>query len=359
MSSVALTFATYAGDDAAARLRDAAFRGQWRTLAAACPWTTAFQEAAFSDAWWDTYGDEWEPLLCEARNDAGLLRGLLTLARERTTGRATPTGAHHAEYHAWLAVPADGDAFILGAIARLRDAFGVRSLRFHFLAPGAPTGWIARMRGPLAPLALRARHERGLRDLGDGARDREALRRKSARSKRARLARAGAVEYRTVTTTDEFARWLPQIIAQTDARHGTARTPGPFAADPRKASFYRRLMQEAALMHCGVLVRGEQLLASHTGWIDRGTLGLGLITFDAGEQANSPGTLLLHHVGEDAARLGVTTFDLTPGGAYKARFATRQDVVDTIDLHLAHGPALLARLARATRALVRRALRRA
>ena len=357
-ASAVLHYSAFTGDDAQRLLRAEAFRAEWRALHAACPWATAFQNTPFTDAWWDSYGDVFDPLLLTARDTSGALAGVFMLARERSSGRVTPVGAHHAEYHAWLATPTCGDAFMHGALAPLREELGVRHLRLHFLAPNAPLGWTAHARGPFAPLVLMATHRRGLRALDAGVRDTEALRRKSTRSKLARLRRAGDVSYATVTTLQEFERWLPQIMAQTDARHGTASSPGPFAGDPRKARFYRRLMQESALMHCGVLVRGDQLLASHTGWIDRGALGLGLITFDATEQEHSPGTLVLHMVAQDVATRGVETFDLTPGGAYKQRFATHEDVVHTLDLLLDSRRALRAGVTSTARKLAKRLLGR-
>jgi CelD/BcsL family acetyltransferase involved in cellulose biosynthesis len=358
--ATALRFEAWSQESARALLHAGAFKEEWRALARACPWATVFQEPAFSEAWWAVYADAFEPLLLTARDRDGTLQGLLALARDRASRRVVPVGAHHAEYHAWVAASNVGDAVMRDALRPLREALRVRRLRFHFLAPGAPTGWLAHARGPFAPLALRSDHPRGLRTLGDGGLDRQALRKKAARSKLARLEREGPVEYRAITEPAEFEHWLPQIIAQTDARHGSGSVAGPFAADPRKADFYRRLVREPGLMHCGVLVRGDQLLASHTGWIDRGALGLGLITFDAREAAHSPGSLLLHLVGEDVARRGMaTTFDLTPGGAYKERFATHGDTVHTVDLHLHPASAFPAVVHRVARRAARRILGRA
>jgi CelD/BcsL family acetyltransferase involved in cellulose biosynthesis len=345
------------GDEAHALLRrNALFRAAWQALATACPWATAFQEPVFSDAWWDTYDAVYTPIVLHQPADDGALRGLLVLARHRDSGVVVPVGAHHAEYHAWLARPDNDHTFIRQAIGQLRNVSGVRRVRFHFLAPNAPTEWTRRLNKPIAPLVLLATHPRGLRDLGDGSADREALRRKSARSKLSRLRRAGEVSYRAIESRAEFEEWLPQIIAQSNARHGNSSQPGPFAADPRKAAFYLRLFETPGFAHCGVLVRGAELLASHTGWIDRGALGLGLLTFNAAEAEHSPGSLLLHYVGDDMASRGVHTFDLTPGGSYKQRLATRADAVHTLDVRLTHGDAIAGYFSRLARVLARASL---
>jgi CelD/BcsL family acetyltransferase involved in cellulose biosynthesis len=344
------------GTAATARLRNPAFRSDWLRLHAVCPWATRYQHPDFSDAWWDVYHVRYDPVVLEWRGTDGALRGLLLLAREQHGTTIVPLGSHHAEYHTWLATETDGDLFMPLALRALKAATPTRQLRFHFLAPGSPLAWVSQHRGVRAPVVFVSPHSRGLRDVGDGSLDRAALRKKSTRSKLARLRRGGDAVYLSVRSEKEFAKWLPQISAQCDARHGTDEVPGPFAADALKGEFYLRLMRTPGLAHCGLLVRGDELLASHTGLVDQGVLGLGLITFDLAEGDNSPGKILIHQLCEDLAASDMHTFDLTPGGAYKERFATRSDTVYSLDIRFMLADALSTTLIRTARRTARRLL---
>ena len=339
------------GADARAQLANATFRTQWQALHAACPWATVYQGMSFTDAWWDIYHEVFVPLVLTSHHD-NTLDGLLLLARDRATGQVAHVGTFHAEYHGGLALEHRSDSFMRAALARLAQ-HGVSRLRLHFLTPNAPVAWVAHHRAPVAPFCRLAPHDWGVRELQGGALDTHALRKRGTRSKLARVQRDGPVALQVVEGREAFARWLPQIIAQSNARHGAPDQPGPFAADPRKADFYLRLMDTPGLMHCAVLAQGDRLLASHTGPIDGRTVGLGLLTHDASAAEHSPGTLLLHLLGERLGQDGFETFDLTPGGAYKERFATHRHTAFTLDMHLSASAAAVGFAEDAARRLVR------
>lgn len=330
--AAALSLEAVGGEPANELLRSNTFREEWATLYAACPWATIFQSAAFSDAWWDVYKVRYEPRVLLARGQQGELRGLLLLARDRRSGELFNLGTHHSEYHAWLAAPADSDQFMTEVVRMLRAYSGCRVLRFQYLAPRAPLGWTRAFSSWKAPGCIVHAHQRGLRDLNDSAAENQSLRKKSNRSKLQRLGRVAPVEFRVLATADELDTWLPQIQSQCDQRHGGHSGMGPFASDPLKAVFYRHLMEQPGLMHVCVLVRGDQLLASHLGLVDGKSLSLGLFTHDLSEHANSPGKLLLHMLAQHMASTGLHTLDLTPGDDYKLRFSSRTDVVHTLEI---------------------------
>lgn len=328
-SNLDVTFVV--GDPAVALLQDAVFRAEWRALYASCPWATVFQSPEFADAWWSVYSARFELRLVLGRVSAEL-RALLLLVRDRRTGEILHVGTHHAEYHAWLALPADSDRFMTQVVRLLSVQSRCRVLRFQYLAPGAPLGWTRSFSSWKAPGCIVHAHQRGLRDLSDSATENQSLRKKSNKSKLQRLARVAPIEFRVITTAAELNEWLPQIETQCDARHGGHTGTGPFEGDPLKAEFYRSLLEQPGLMHVSVLVRGNQLLASHLGLIDGASISLGLFTHDLAEQNNSPGKLLLHMLAQEMASSGLRTLDLTPGDDYKLRFANRTDVVHTLEI---------------------------
>ncbi len=344
------------GAVAAAMLRDDRFASEWHTLASSCPWATAYQRMPFVRAWLDVFGDRCEPVVLEGRTAAGALRGLLLLARIHGTGRIEHIGTFHAEYQTWLAVPADGDGFIIAAMRELSRHDLGSTLRLHFLAPGTPIGWTSAFEGVLAPRTFLSAHRRGLHNL-DIAQVRASLRKRSNRSKLRRLGRHGAVQLLEITNADELDAWLPTIAAHCDARQGAINGVMPFRDEPRKADFYRALLRAPELAHAVMLVSGKELLACHIGVRDgNGGVMLGLISHAPHHGPNSPGKLLLLSLFERLAEQGFTHFDLTPGGAYKDRFATSVDEVFTLEICLTATSAARTSLSRTIRMVGKRLL---
>jgi CelD/BcsL family acetyltransferase involved in cellulose biosynthesis/glycosyltransferase involved in cell wall biosynthesis len=332
------------GADARTTLATNDFRGEWCALQRACPWATVFQGPSFGDAWWQVYDARYDPLILMGRRAGGPLRGLLMLARDRQSGEVLHVGTHHAEYHAWLAHAGDSDAFMLGAMQLLRQHKVCRVLRFMYLAPGTPIGWTRLLSDWWAPGVIVHSHLRGLRELDSNHPENSSLRKKGTRSKLQRLSRSGPVEFRVLQSAEELQQWMPQIRRQCDQRHGGHLGIGPFGKDARKEQLFARFFETPGLLHASVLTRGDQLLASHLGLIDGRTVSLGLFTHDLDEHANSPGKLLLHFLAQRLAADGFELMDMTPGDQYKLRFATRSDVVHTLEVRFSTPDLMVRRL---------------
>jgi CelD/BcsL family acetyltransferase involved in cellulose biosynthesis/glycosyltransferase involved in cell wall biosynthesis len=318
--------------EATALLKDPAFRREWQELYDDCPWATVFQGVDFSDAWWDVYARRFDPRVLLSRDECGRLRGLLNLVRDRMSGELLHIGTHHAEYHAWLSSADDADPFMTSVVHLLRAKSQSRVLRFQYLAPGAPLGWTRAFSSWRAPGCIVRAHQRGIRELGSPTSEGQSLRKKSNKSKLQRMARVAPVEFKVLSSIAELDLWMPQIKDQCDRRHSVHTGTGPFEGDPLKETFFRRLMAQPGLLHASVLVRGEQLLASHLGLVDGTSLSLGLFTHEIAEHANSPGKLLLHRLAQEMAATGLRALDLTPGDDYKLRFANRIDIVHTLEI---------------------------
>ncbi len=345
------------GEAATRTLNDASFRQEWAQLHADCPWATVCQGLAFSDAWWSVYGGLYEPVLVQSRTVDGALCGLLLLARLVGSSEVVHVGAHHAEYHTWLALPWASDAVITGALREL-DARGVtQRIRFHFLAPGSPIPWIESYEGALSPLCIVRSHRRGMHALDSGGGgNHDSLRKPSNRSKLRRLAKNGEVSLRVLSSAAELAPWLPEIIAMCDARQGAVHDSLPFRDDPRKARFHLALADCAGLAHVAILVAGEELLAAHIGLINGKSVLLGLIAHAPHHGRHSPGKILLLMLSQRLAADGFDAFDLTPGGTYKERFADRFDDVQSLDVRFTAADALFQSARRSAGTLARRML---
>lgn len=353
-----VTVSLVRGAVAAAMLRDERFDAEWHTLANSCPWATSYQRRPFVRAWLDVFGDRCEPVVLEGRNAAGALRGLLLLSRDHGTGRLAHIGTYHAEYHTWLAVPEDGDGFIVAALRELTRHDLDATLRLHFLAPGTPLGWTSAFEGVFAPRTFLSAHRRALHNL-DVAQVYASLRKRSNRSKLRRLARHGPLRLLDITNADELDTWLPTIAAHCDARQGAINGVMPFRDEPQKVDFYRALLRTPELAHAVVLVSGRELLACHIGVRDgNGGVMLGLISHAPHHGQNSPGKLLLLLLFERLAAQGFTHFDLTPGGAYKDRFATTADDVFTLEICFTAAAVARTSLSRTMRMVGKRLMRR-
>ncbi|MGI9227917.1 MAG: hypothetical protein ACR2PU_03905, partial [Gammaproteobacteria bacterium] len=105
----------------------------WQTLYKECPHATAFQAPNFVRIWYETYRNQWQPVVIQAQNLDGNLIGLWMLAHNPKTGVITNVGAHQAEYHTWLALPNKDISFLSSAWAILTQHFTFEALRFKYL----------------------------------------------------------------------------------------------------------------------------------------------------------------------------------------------------------------------------------
>src|SRR5499426_1239710 len=104
--------------DNAARtlIEDTKFLEKWKKLYDKCPWGTVFQSADFVITWYETYVNQFAPVIVTGINGEGELVGLFTLASDTTSGELVAAGGVQAEYQAWLAEPQNSDAFIEAAL---------------------------------------------------------------------------------------------------------------------------------------------------------------------------------------------------------------------------------------------------
>jgi len=318
----ALRLETHRGDAALALIERPDFRHAWRSLHQSCPWSTAFQASPFADTWYRSYRAQFAPVVVAGWADA-TLTGLVLLAISHDGTRLCHVGAQHAEYQVWLSTD---DRFVGAALDALAAEFPGRRLQLLFVPPGVPftppDRWRSRcFRRPI-PAPFLATHP------ADTVR--ESMRKKANKSKLNRLTRLGKITFEHVADDAAFAALLDQIAPLYDLRQGAAHAALPFREDPLKKSFYLALQRETDLLHVTAMRVDDELVAAHIGVRSRNTVLVGMPAQSPRYARHSAGKLLFFELALLLEQEGVDALDLTPGGEYKDRFATRFDEASTL-----------------------------
>ena len=349
------------GTPARERLLDPDFRRAWERLHERCSWATSFQHIDFVQVWSDVYQDEYDLLLLDATDD-GI--GLLPLATDRRTNEIVVAGTHHAEYQAWLAQPETSDDFFACAMDEVRS-LGARSLRFRFLPAGMPTSM-----STVATSSMKCvvrREPRPLMTLDSPDRFRASLRKKSNKSRLSRLRREGELSFRRLGSEDELAAVMDDVIDDYDFRQGAANGVMPFRSDPKKRRFHLELARRTDLLEAAGLWAGDRLVAAHVSVRHRREVSVGVFAHSPLHAAHSPGKFLLLMEGERLAggadddvpelAFDLDHLDLTPGGAWKDRFADDHDEVVELTVYLRGSGAVRTKIGDGVRWGVKRLLR--
>ena len=317
----------YLGRDAEQLLDSPPFLREWAALYHACSWATCFQDAPFVTTWYRCYAEDFEPVIVAGETD-GRLSGLFTLATDKRSGALCAAGAHQAEYHVWLALPGDGARFIEEALDELSRVFPRGHLQLLFAPPKTPVEWTKRWSGRcyLRPIPKPLMVTRP----ADSAR--ESLRKKSNKSRLSRLEKEGPLNFAKITGAEGFRAALEVIGDLSDFRQGAVNGVLPFQADRHKKAFYIALLEQPGLMHVTVLRVGQQIAAAHIGPCNREEVVLGILVHSPFFARHSCGKLHLLLLGLTLEQDGFRALDLTPGGEFKERFATRYDEASVLDI---------------------------
>jgi CelD/BcsL family acetyltransferase involved in cellulose biosynthesis len=313
------------GDSARALLQQTSFRREWDDLYRRSAWGTVFQKAEFVLIWYETYARTYAPVVVTGRDADGTLAGLLLLAASASRS-LVPAGAHHAEYHAWLASEEDSASFVEQAFSAISREFR-GTLRFECLPPGVLVADSQSTRSKPPWFSSSYSVNRGLLETSAGSDIHLSLKKKSNKSRLNRLERIGPLTFKQLTTPEELERWFDEIIAYCDLRQGAVHNSLPFAKDPLKRQLYLNLMTVPDLLHVTVLRAGDQLVSAQLNVTNKAEVLLGLIVHSPFLERHSPGKLHILLLASLLSEQGHPWFDLTPGGDYKDRFASKYDSV--------------------------------
>jgi len=327
----------YLDSDAVGCLTSQHFVTEWDNLLRATPSSTVCQSAKFALTWWSVYGSVCRIAIACCRDATGLLIGYYGMAKQgdRNWG---PIGLHQCEYPAVLAY-GDDPKIVCAILRALHRTLKFRRLQFIFLPPGSPVDGYAG-----AALAADVREcplpYRAFADIDPPS--------KRTKQKIARLKKLGArtevVDF--AKSCDEF---LPKFISIHEARQKAKGYTAPFEADPLKSRYLVALARDAHLLHVAAIWIDQRLVAATICLRDRSRIVVGMLAHDEEFESLSPAAVLVHELGALCANSEIRAIDLTPGGAYKERFATGTEMAFSAELTWSIGGAvrmLIRRLAR-------------
>ncbi len=318
------------GREAERLIEDAEFRRKWKKLYDKCPWGSVFQGDDFVVTWYETYRSQFTPAIVTGTNLGGELAGLFTLAIAAESGQLVVAGISEAEYHAWLAEPQDGNAFIESALEKLRENFPKRTLTLLFMLPTVPVEWAA----PGTRWGRRCQVStlsRGLTEIGDGSSFKDTLRKKK-QSKINRLKRLGHLHLDRIQGPEELGAIFDEVICYQTLRLRAIQNLPSIGHDPLIKAFYMNLMRLPRMIHATALRVDDKLVSAQIHTYNKEQMRLGLITHSPFYARYSPGELHLLMIGAELAKEEITLFDLTPGGNYKDRYATHHDEVYVVSV---------------------------
>jgi CelD/BcsL family acetyltransferase involved in cellulose biosynthesis len=299
------------------------------------------------------YRGDYEPVLVLGRDSAGRLEGLLPLAVHGASGRVVVAGDQQAEYQSWVSTPEMGGAFAWEAVKAVQREFPGAVLRFKYLPPGTPVGWLAD--SSARRLCLSQLHVRPLLRLGDGKEISESLAKKSNKNRLKQLGKRGKVELHRLTDPAEREAAFDAIAPLHDVRHLAMRGSAPFHDDAVMKAFGRALLKVPGLLHVTVLKAGDALVAAHFGVCSGAELQFGLVAYNPWLATYSPGKFLIYYLGQRLMEESCRQLDLTAGGdPYKERFANAWDQVHTLSIF----PTALRRWSGSVQASLKRAARK-
>jgi len=304
------------------------FLKKWRKLYQDCPWGSVFQDINFVDTWYTTYQSSYIPVIVTGIDSNGQLAGLFTLAISRNSGALVVAGDRYVEYAAWLADPRYGNDFIESAIEKLRENFPDLKLTLLFALPNIPVEWTQpgnRWSNHCYVKSL----PRGLMAIADGSSFKNTLRKKK-QNKINRLNRIGRLHFDRIYDPDELKDFIDEIFNYQTLRLKAVYNLTDIEEDPLKKSFYLNLMRVPGMLHVTVLRLDDKLISAQIHVHNKEQVLLYFVTHSPFYSKFSPGELHLLMLGVELANQEITTFDLTPGGEYKERYATDHDEVYVI-----------------------------
>jgi CelD/BcsL family acetyltransferase involved in cellulose biosynthesis len=313
-------------------LSDERLLQEWRALQSECPWATAYQAPVFIKTWYETYRNQFTPVIVFRLGDDRRLDGLLTLAIRKSTAQMVHAGDIHCEYQVWLARGNADDSFICEALSALGKRFPRNALRLRYLPPLTRLETFATSRKIQGSCFLKP-CPRPLINPDDEHHVDHGLR--SKRVKLNRLKRLGPVSFHNVEK-EEFPEIFEQAWPLYEFRQIGQFNFSRFLHDSDLKRFYLAVATHPDVLRMTVLYAGDLMIAWTLGMQGDGCLHLIAAGYSPFHARQSPAILTLLTVAKQLIRER-RIFDLTPGdNFYKDQLATAHDV--THSLYFFPGP---------------------
>jgi CelD/BcsL family acetyltransferase involved in cellulose biosynthesis len=301
-------------------------RSAWNQLACQSPTNTIFQTFEWFESWWQVFGAAYELRVLLGFDEEALVAAApLVVSRQRRYGRAWRclefAGGAPSDYLDFLYRDESAVERLIAA-CRADPAWDV--LQLDRIPSTSPT---------LAALARAFPGWRGTRFVcdvcpayvfsadADGA---EILRKKSIRRHENGLKKAGVVEIRHLTRSEDIEPYLEAFFAQHIGRRATTHAPSQFL-EPDQQELYRaltpRLSKHGWLLFTVVSLNAEPI-AFHFGFVHGQRLVWYKPAFSVAHSHLSPGEVLLAALFRFCREHDLRELDFTIGEeAFKERFS--------------------------------------
>lgn len=309
---------------------------RWETCAAAGDTCTVFQERAWLETWWCTYG-RGELAIVLVTDEAGTPVMIAPLFVDGDM--AFFVGSGGSDYLDFVGGSACGGSLRLALSAVLQKFPALHGFRFYHVPDRSHTGHALAEAAIALELDL---YDEGsltapMLDLGPGGEcGIDAASRTSLMRHQRALERHGAIEILHPREMDEVLGWLDCFFEQHIRRWAQTRSPSLFV-DPQHRMFYRRLAsspQFARWLRFTIVLADARPVAFHFGTLHRRAFLWYKPSFDVEQARLSPGEVLLRHLLLTAVQEGAQVFDFGIGDeAFKHRFASATPVVRTWGLY--------------------------
>jgi CelD/BcsL family acetyltransferase involved in cellulose biosynthesis len=311
---------------------------EWDSLVTRSISGTVYQSYNWQKAWWQVFGDGYEPLILEARTESGELVGIAPLVIQKSTVHFLGPGAiTYADF-----IVTEPHEEILGAfIGWLDDHSHLWSaLQFKSILDTSPTvDALPRLIGEKGyPVAARPTLEAPLLEYGiDPEAEKGLANKRDTRKRLNRLKREGEVSFSRLHDANEILAALPTFYEQHIRRRQgeTSAHPSEFL-EPKYRTFLETLIQRLAPI--GRL--GLDVL-----WLDEKAIAYGFFLIDVDPQCHilawpsfdmdyadfSPGNILLKYELEASMEEGIRELDFGDGEfSYKYRYANRIRTINSV-----------------------------
>jgi hypothetical protein len=261
-------------------------------------------------------------VIVEGRDGQGRLTGLLTLARRRPGRLLVGAGDYLAEYQTWIATDDAVASFMWESLRQLEREFPRGRLSLTFLPAATPLGWVAG--DAVWPHRIQVKtwpQMGGVIELSDQAHIEASLHKGHNSSRLNHLRRRGEVELETIDSVDGLSTVIDEIAVLGDLRQGAINGNLPFRNNPLLRPLLIEMM-ERGLLHVTVLRVGSSIASAHLDVRNTDETLMFLLAHAPSFARDSPGSLHILLLARQLGAEGVARYDLSPGGAYKTRFAT-------------------------------------
>lgn len=326
------------------QLKNIEFISEWHALSKHSDKITVHQEPAFAINWYHNYAADFEPVLVLAYTANNELVGVMPLAHVKSRNILTHAGEGQAEYKGWLCIKEIDQEFPIEALIILKKAFNLKKWNWGWLSPRSKTEWMSSEKLKKEGIYLTFKtQDSPLLDVSDDDKLNKLNKSRSTKTKINRYIKRGNFHLERITNKDAAIKVFNILEKQCDFRQMAANHSTPFLSDRNKKNFYIDKLNSPENSHFTILWSNNKPVAYNFGDCGKGSVEVGLMSYDPLEGKNSPGKILLIKLAELLKEEGFQYLDLTPGNdSYKEGFANCYQKLYHLTFHFSKKDKLVA-----------------